>query len=543
MEQPPPHWDLRARPKRAYPPVGTVVEAKWDRGDEWFRGKIKKVRAGTSSRDPSFDVAYDDGAFEESVRLEDIRVVSLPPVYAQGSPATITTIKPQSVPSWPTGDEAAPPPPAAFGAGARPRPRPPPQISVAAVAPFRVQPAAGPHDEAQIIPSAKPWETRLGGFLLQTIRNVNKHEEQTFFHWFSAIAGVGQLEHVRLYIRQLGTTAKAVANARKLKIEFTGSAFETDAVAFFGPVRDGEDVEEALGKYYLHLKSQTAIVDYANSTGMEPQWVFQTRKDQLADFRYLIPGFKEDCREYVDEEGNIMYTKAGFVEAFAKAMVQRHAGMQQKSDIHDFTVKMRKRRVRLEKWAKHMLKKKKVYYIELWRRHAGVANPLDRPRRLRSGRVVDDEVAATATGYTAPGAALDATIEEEDSPPPPADLAGENAAPDAMREEESPPPPAEPTEPTEPAAPDAEPDAEPTAPTAPDASLGEEASPPPADHTEAPAPAPAPRGPKRKSASGGTSSRPTKKPRIGYDELIKTGAGVGGLLIAFALGFNGTSGA
>jgi len=78
---------------------------------------------------------------------------------------------------------------------------------------------------------------------------------------------------------------------------------------------------------------------------------------------------------------------------------------------------------------------------------------------------------------------------------------------------------------------------------APDASLGEEASPPPADHTEAPAPAPAPRGPKRKSASGGTSSRPTKKPRIGYDELIKTGAGVGGLLIAFALGFNGTSGA
>ena len=211
---------------------------------------------------------------------------------------------------------------------------------------------------------------QLGGFLLEKIRNVNKHEEQTFFHWFSAIAEVAQLDHVRVYIRKLGTAAKAVANRRKLAIEFTGSAFEPDAVAFFGPVRDGDDVEKALGKYYLHLKSQKAIVDYANSTGMEPQWVFETRKDQLADSRELMPGFKRDCPDLVDEEGNIMYTDPSFVEAFAEAMVERHAGMKQKGDIHDFTVKMRKRRVRLEKWAKHILKKKKVYYIELWRRHA-----------------------------------------------------------------------------------------------------------------------------------------------------------------------------
>ena len=78
---------------------------------------------------------------------------------------------------------------------------------------------------------------QLGGFLLLKIRNVNKHEEQTFFHWFSAIAEVAQLDHVRVYIRKLGTAAKAVANRRKLAIEFTGSAFEPDAVAFFVSTR------------------------------------------------------------------------------------------------------------------------------------------------------------------------------------------------------------------------------------------------------------------------------------------------------------------
>ena len=76
---------------------------------------------------------------------------------------------------------------------------------------------------------------QLGGFLLEKIRNVNKHEEETFFHWFLTIAEVGQLDHVRVHIRKLGTAAKAAANNRKSAIKFTGSAFETDAVAFFGP--------------------------------------------------------------------------------------------------------------------------------------------------------------------------------------------------------------------------------------------------------------------------------------------------------------------
>ena len=68
------------KPKKDYPTVGTVIEAKWSTefgpGKEWYRGKIAKVHAGkTSSRDPSFDVAYDDGELEEKVRWENIRVV------------------------------------------------------------------------------------------------------------------------------------------------------------------------------------------------------------------------------------------------------------------------------------------------------------------------------------------------------------------------------------------------------------------------------------------------------------------------------------
>jgi len=77
------------KPKKDYPTVGTIIEAKWSTefgpGKEWYRGKIAKVHAGkTSSRDPSFDVAYDDGELEEKVRWENIRVVdpSTPaPVY------------------------------------------------------------------------------------------------------------------------------------------------------------------------------------------------------------------------------------------------------------------------------------------------------------------------------------------------------------------------------------------------------------------------------------------------------------------------------
>merc|ERR1719310_1107591 len=77
------------KPKKDYPAVGTVIEAKWSTefgpGKEWYRGRIAKVHAGkTSSRDPSFDVAYDDGELEEKVRWENIRVVDPATPMARG---------------------------------------------------------------------------------------------------------------------------------------------------------------------------------------------------------------------------------------------------------------------------------------------------------------------------------------------------------------------------------------------------------------------------------------------------------------------------
>ena len=87
------------KPKKDYPTVGTIIEAKWSTefgpGKEWYRGKIAKVHAGkTSSRDPSFDVAYDDGELEEKVRWENIRVVdpSTPaPVYDYDEPEIVAS--------------------------------------------------------------------------------------------------------------------------------------------------------------------------------------------------------------------------------------------------------------------------------------------------------------------------------------------------------------------------------------------------------------------------------------------------------------------
>mgnify|MGYP000472823395 CR=1 FL=1 len=104
------------KPKKDYPAVGTVIEAKWSTefgpGKEWYRGRIAKVHAGkTSSRDPSFDVAYDDGELEEKVRWENIRVVdpaTPAPVYECYDEPVIVASKTSLEPT-------------------RPRPRPPPR--------------------------------------------------------------------------------------------------------------------------------------------------------------------------------------------------------------------------------------------------------------------------------------------------------------------------------------------------------------------------------------------------------------------------------
>tara|TARA_B100001175_G_scaffold42089_1_gene31375 strand:- start:7744 stop:8499 length:756 start_codon:yes stop_codon:yes gene_type:complete len=86
-----------------YPTVGTVVEAKWSSrfgpGKEWYRGKITNVHPGkTSSRNPSFDVEYDDGEFEEKVKWENIRMVNAPSVKNPESPVNMGPPEPKYPP-------------------------------------------------------------------------------------------------------------------------------------------------------------------------------------------------------------------------------------------------------------------------------------------------------------------------------------------------------------------------------------------------------------------------------------------------------------
>ena len=79
------------KPKKDYPTVGTIIEAKWSTefgpGKEWYRGKIAKVHAGkTSSRDPSFDVAYDDGELEAHVPAHSLQPAEEAETKAESEP-------------------------------------------------------------------------------------------------------------------------------------------------------------------------------------------------------------------------------------------------------------------------------------------------------------------------------------------------------------------------------------------------------------------------------------------------------------------------
>ena len=92
------------REKPEYPTVGDVVDARWSTepraagkqrtneastrvergslsqlrygaGKEWYRARVTAVHPGkTSSRDPSFDLLYDDGDRERAVKRKLIRV-------------------------------------------------------------------------------------------------------------------------------------------------------------------------------------------------------------------------------------------------------------------------------------------------------------------------------------------------------------------------------------------------------------------------------------------------------------------------------------
>ena len=61
-------------PKVAYA-VGDVIEARWKGGSHWHAGRVTQVNPPkTKTRDPTFDVLYDDGDEEARVPLHLIRV-------------------------------------------------------------------------------------------------------------------------------------------------------------------------------------------------------------------------------------------------------------------------------------------------------------------------------------------------------------------------------------------------------------------------------------------------------------------------------------
>ena len=67
------------RIKVGFPGVGETVEAKWSTqwgsGKEWYSAQILDVHPGkTSSRDPTFDVVYEDG-------YVDLSTACLPRLY------------------------------------------------------------------------------------------------------------------------------------------------------------------------------------------------------------------------------------------------------------------------------------------------------------------------------------------------------------------------------------------------------------------------------------------------------------------------------
>ena len=87
-----------ARKPKALLAVGTCVEARFGGDDEWFPGKIEAV-----NDDQTYDIAYDDGDREESVRPALVRAVVAEPDAADAPPETsadgdAATAEPEAAP-------------------------------------------------------------------------------------------------------------------------------------------------------------------------------------------------------------------------------------------------------------------------------------------------------------------------------------------------------------------------------------------------------------------------------------------------------------
>ena len=67
----------RSKPSRRQPviPVGTPVEAKFQRDKMWYVGRVGSVHGRILDEEVSYDIVFDDGDTTQHVRREHVRLV------------------------------------------------------------------------------------------------------------------------------------------------------------------------------------------------------------------------------------------------------------------------------------------------------------------------------------------------------------------------------------------------------------------------------------------------------------------------------------
>ena len=106
-------------------------------------------------------------------------------------------------------------------------------------------------------------EPQLAGVLGAAVDQIDADEKVVIVRTLRVHVNVGMLDLYRNDVLRLGL-AVPCSHKRYARI-FVGTAFEAEAVKFFGPPRDGADAEAYLQECYKILNSQKSVVDYVNS--------------------------------------------------------------------------------------------------------------------------------------------------------------------------------------------------------------------------------------------------------------------------------------
>ena len=179
------------------------------------------------------------------------------------------------------------------------------------------------------IPGAAPLFASLGGLLGSQVDQINADESVIIELTLRVNAEVGVLELYRMDVSRLGFAAPSVTGrtqaarataARASRQEpriFLGSAFQPEAFKFFGPPRDGEDVEAYLQACFKACQTRKTLVDLVNSCRPEKKWSYTKRNQEFQDFCELMREFKAACPDRFDQEtGAPKYAEPGFIGAY-----------------------------------------------------------------------------------------------------------------------------------------------------------------------------------------------------------------------------------